>query len=57
MEHFLVKDYRNRKKSSDKPKLEILDTEKLLNLLDKLRREDTPGISVYRIGECLLDWS
>lgn len=59
MEEFLIKDYTgidiDKRESSE---VSIVDEKRLWEILQKAKSLDGfPQISVYKLGECVLDWS
>jgi len=60
---FLIKDYSEvtrgmlDNKDYSKLKLYIVDLRGMLDWLDKARMDSEVSISVFQLGDCLLDWS
>lgn len=57
MEEFLIKDYENvETDNGEEPKIKIVSEKELWEIFRKAK-ERFPEIAVYKIGECVLDWS
>lgn len=57
MDQFLVKDYSKCIGDSSKIEYRVLNLKDLFILLEEVKDSTTLKISVYEIGDCLLDWS
>ena len=63
MDEFLVKDYSNvskkdtENKDFSKVEYHVVTFKEMLEWLDKAKNDSALQISVYEIGDCLLDWS